>query len=123
MRAAVLVDGGQPGRPGVRCVRLRRQPGIKHPGGGRPLDWVQIGAVAGATIELPSAALRSANLRLQGSGQGAVGTAGYLAELPPLISEISAGRITVTTSTVPLAEVEQAWTCPETPGERTVLVP
>ena len=61
----------------------------------RPLDWVQIGAVAGATIELPSVALRSASLRLQGSGQGAVGTDDYLAELPSLISEISAGRITV----------------------------
>ena len=46
-----------------------------------------------------------------------------LAELPSLISEISAGRITVTTSTIPLAEVEQAWTRPETPGERTVLIP
>ena len=89
----------------------------------RLLDWVQIGAVAGATTELPSVALRSANLRLQGSGQGAVGAADYLAELPSLISEISAGRITVTTRTVPLADVEQAWTRPETPGERTVLVP
>ena len=67
--------------------------------------------------------MRSANLRLQGSGQGAVGPAGYLAELPSLISEISAGRITVITSTIPLAEVEQAWTRPETPGERTVLIP
>ena len=66
---------------------------------------------------------RSANLRLQGSGQGAVGAADYLAELPSLISEISVGRITVTTSTVPLADAEQAWTRPETPGERMVLVP
>jgi NADPH:quinone reductase-like Zn-dependent oxidoreductase len=89
----------------------------------RPLDWVQIGAVAGPTIELPSVALRSANLRLQGSGQGAVGAADYLAELPPLISEISAGRIAVKANPVPLAHVEQAWTRPEAPGERTVLIP
>ena len=89
----------------------------------RPLDWVQIGAVAGATIELPSAALRSASLRLQGSGQGAVGAADYLAELPSLVSEISAGRITVKANPVPLAHVEQAWTRPEAPGERTVLIP
>jgi hypothetical protein len=68
-------------------------------------------------------ALRSANLRLQGSGQGAVGAADYLAELPPLISEISAGRITVKANAVPLADVEQAWTRPEAPGERTVLIP
>jgi threonine dehydrogenase-like Zn-dependent dehydrogenase len=90
---------------------------------GRALNWIQIGAVAGPTIELPSVALRSANLRLQGSGQGSVGPADYLAELPSLIDAISNGVIAVKATTVPLAEVEQAWTRKEAPGERTVLVP
>jgi NADPH:quinone reductase-like Zn-dependent oxidoreductase len=89
----------------------------------RALDWIQIGAVAGPTIELPSVALRSANLRLQGSGQGAVGPADYLAEMPSLIDAISDGAIAVKANTVPLADVEQAWTRNEAPGERTVLVP
>ena len=57
----------------------------------RALDWIQIGAIAGPTIELPSVALRSANLRLQGNGQGAVSTKAYLAELPSLVEEIDAG--------------------------------
>jgi NADPH:quinone reductase-like Zn-dependent oxidoreductase len=90
---------------------------------GRALDWIQIGAVAGPAIELPSVALRSANLRLQGSGQGAVPAETYRAELPALASEITAGTITVKANTVPLAEVEEAWTRAEVPGERTVLVP
>src|SRR3984957_1532546 len=90
---------------------------------GRALDWLQIGAVAGPTIELPSAALRSANFRLQGSGQGSVSPRGYLAELPSLVAEISAGTIAVTPRPVPLAEVEAAWSAPELPGVRTVLVP
>ena len=68
-------------------------------------------------------ALRSANLRLQGSGQGAVGPADYLAELPSLINAISNGAISVKANTMPLADVEQAWTREEEPGERTVLVP
>ena len=89
----------------------------------RALDWIQIGAVAGPDIELPSAALRSANFRLQGSGQGSVSPRGYLAELPALIGEISAGTIGVRPCVVPLADVERAWTSAETPGERTVLVP
>jgi NADPH:quinone reductase-like Zn-dependent oxidoreductase len=89
----------------------------------RALNWIQIGAVAGPTMELPSAALRSANLRLQGSGQGAVPAGDYLAELPALIDEINAGTIAVKANTMPLADVEQAWTQPEVPGERTVLVP
>jgi NADPH:quinone reductase-like Zn-dependent oxidoreductase len=89
----------------------------------RALDWIQIGAVAGPTIELPSVALRSANLRVQGNGQGAVSTAGYLAELPSLVDEIDAGTIAVSAAAVPLADVERAWTQPEPAGVRTVLVP
>lgn len=89
----------------------------------RPLDWVQIGAVAGATMALPSVALRSANLRIQGNGQGAVSPAAYLAELPALVEEIDAGTIDVTARRVPLADVESAWVAPEEPGVRTVVMP
>ena len=89
----------------------------------RAMNWIQIGAMAGPTIELPSVALRSANFRIQGNGQGAVSTAAYLAELPSLVREINAGTIAVKPNTVPLADVEAIWTQPDPPGERTVLVP
>ena len=89
----------------------------------RAMDWIQIGAIAGPTIELPSVALRSANFRLQGTGQGAVSAAAYQAELPSLVTEIDAGTIGVQANTVSLADVEQAWTQPDVPGQRTVLVP
>jgi NADPH:quinone reductase-like Zn-dependent oxidoreductase len=89
----------------------------------RAMNWIQIGAIAGPTIELPSVALRSANLRLQGNGQGAVSTEVYLAELPSLVDEINAGAIAVTTNTMPLTDVEKIWATADRPGERTVLVP
>ncbi len=89
----------------------------------RALNWIQIGAMAGPTIELPSVALRSANFRLQGNGQGAVSTEAYLAELPSLIDQIDAGTIRVTPLTRPLADVEAVWKEPDAPGTRTVLVP
>jgi len=89
----------------------------------RRLDWIQIGAMAGPTIELPSIALRSANLRLQGNGQGAVSTEAYLAELPGLVDEIDAGRIGLRANVKPLADVELVWAAVDEPGERTVLVP
>jgi len=89
----------------------------------RAIDWVQIGSVAGPTIELPSVVLRSANLRIQGNGQGAVSTAGYVAELPSLVEEIDAGTIEVKAREVPLADVEKAWGEPEASGVRTVLIP
>lgn len=89
----------------------------------RALDWVQIGSVAAPTMELPSAALRSANLRIQGVGQGSVSPHAYLSELPSLVAEIHAGTLTIATETYPLSEVTQAWTTPETPGRRRVLIP
>jgi len=89
----------------------------------RAMNWIQIGAVAGGAIELPSVALRSANLRVLGTGQGAVSGPAYLAELPSLVAEIDSGAIAVTANTVPLADVETAWTRAAPPGERTVLVP
>jgi NADPH:quinone reductase-like Zn-dependent oxidoreductase len=89
---------------------------------GRELNWIQIGAMAGPTIELPSVALRSANFRLQGNGQGAVSTRAYLEELPSLVDEIDRGGIAVTARALPLADVEEIWNAPEVPGVRTVLV-
>jgi len=89
----------------------------------RAMNWIQIGSTAGPTIELPSAALRSANFRLQGNGQGAVSTSVYLAELPSLVHEIDAGTIAVKTKSLPLADVERIWAQADVPGERTVLVP
>jgi NADPH:quinone reductase-like Zn-dependent oxidoreductase len=89
----------------------------------RALNWIQIGSVAGPTIELPSVALRSANLRIQGNGQGAVSPQGYLAELPSLVEEIGVGTLTINAHPVPLADVEAAWTTPGPSGQRTVLIP
>jgi NADPH:quinone reductase-like Zn-dependent oxidoreductase len=88
-----------------------------------PLDWVQIGALTGPDLDLPSAWLRGANLRIQGSGQGSVSPRTYLGELPGLVAAINAGEITVNVATSPLAEVESVWTRPAAPGVRTVLVP
>jgi hypothetical protein len=74
-------------------------------------------------MELPSVALRSANLRIQGNGQGAVSTETYLAELPSLIDEIGAGTIGINVRPVPPAEVEAIWDVPDAPGVRIVVNP
>jgi NADPH:quinone reductase-like Zn-dependent oxidoreductase len=89
----------------------------------RALRWVQIGSVAGPDIALPSAALRAANLKVMGSGQGSVSTRGIVEELPALAREIDAGTFAVDAESVPLAEVEAAWTAPVATGRRLVFVP
>jgi NADPH:quinone reductase-like Zn-dependent oxidoreductase len=89
----------------------------------RAMNWIQIGAMAGPTLELPSVALRSANLRMQGNGQGAVSPKAYLAELPSLIEEIGTGTLQIQARAVALREVETAWISPELSRERIVIMP
>jgi hypothetical protein len=43
--------------------------------------------------------------------------------LPSLIDEIDAGALRIGVRTVPLSEVEAAWTDPDGSGVRTVIVP
>jgi NADPH:quinone reductase-like Zn-dependent oxidoreductase len=89
----------------------------------RRIEWVQIGSVAGATMSLPSAALRSTNLRVLGSGQGSVPLAQIVAELPRIADAIATGKIAVNALPIPLADVERAWSAPVPSGQRVVLIP
>ena len=108
---------GPPAERAIRAIVTHRRDRS------RPLDWIQIGAVAGPDLALPSAALRAANLRVMGSGQGSVTTAAIVAELPALAAELSAGTFTVDAAPVPLSDVETAWNAPTAPGRRIVLTP
>ncbi|MDI5961607.1 quinone oxidoreductase family protein [Streptantibioticus silvisoli] len=86
-----------------------------------PLDWIQIGSMAGPDITLPSFVLRAANLRIMGSGQGSLTAAGIVAELPSLVRELTAGTLTAAALPLPLSQVERAWTAPTEPGSRVVF--
>jgi NADPH:quinone reductase-like Zn-dependent oxidoreductase len=97
-------------------VRARTEPS-------KPLLWIEIGSMAGATLTLPSAALRAANLQLLGSGQGSLTTAAIVAELPALIDQITLGSFAVDPVVRPLSEVESAWEAVTAPGQRIVFVP
>ncbi len=90
----------------------------------RLLSWIQIGAVAGPDVRLPSATLRQANLHVLGSGQGSVGAAGMLAVLPELAAQLGAGAFSVDAVGRPLADVATLWnTPPAGPAARLVLLP
>jgi len=89
----------------------------------KPLRWIEIGSMAGATLALPSAALRAANLQLLGSGQGSLTTAGIVAELPALAERITSGALRVDPLPTPLRDVEAAWSAPTVSGQRIVFVP
>ncbi len=94
----------------------------KRSDAGKPLTWIEIGSVAGASADIPSAALRAVRLHIVGSGQGSVPTRDILAELPILISEITGGTFDIDARAVPLAEVEAAWNATVT-DQRIVITP
>jgi NADPH:quinone reductase-like Zn-dependent oxidoreductase len=87
---------------------------------GLPLTWIQVGSVAGLTAAIPSAALRAARLQIVGSGQGSVPTRDILAELPDLATEITNGTFRIDARTIPLADIETAWT--DTDSDRRVVI-
>jgi NADPH:quinone reductase-like Zn-dependent oxidoreductase len=117
--ADIVVDylWGAPAERAIRALVTRRRDRS------RPLDWIQVGSVAGPDITLPSAALRAANVRIMGSGQGSVTTAEIVAQLPALAAEITAGTFTVDAAPLPLSQVETAWNAPAAAGRRIVFVP
>lgn len=89
----------------------------------KPIDWIQIGSVAGPTMDLPSVVLRSTNLRVMGSGQGSVSAKAIVAELPHLAAQICSGKIPVDAMPVSLSQVEETWNAPMPANRRVVLVP
>jgi NADPH:quinone reductase-like Zn-dependent oxidoreductase len=89
----------------------------------RLLSWVQIGAIAGPEIALPSAALRQANIHFLGSGQGSVSARGILETLPSLADEIDRGTFAIDAIARPLADVESIWNASDRHTERIVLTP
>jgi len=87
---------------------------------GKPLNWIQVGSVAGPAAAIPSAALRAARLQIVGSGQGSVPTRDILTELPALAAQITSGTFRLDARTVPLADIEAAWK--ETDGNQRIVI-
>lgn len=103
--ADVVIDyvWGQPAADVMRSLVMARQDR------GRRLDWIAIGSTAGQEAPVPSAALRASGLSIVGSGQGSVGRAAFVSELPGIVSAIADRTATVDAENAPLREVEARW--------------
>jgi NADPH2:quinone reductase len=110
----VVVDfvGGSPGARAIAALGLH----------GR---YVQVGSKAGATIEVPTALLRSRLLTLRG-------TAGFrephdrrAAAYAELLDLAAAGRLAVDVTAIPLGDAAEAWRLPDgsADGKLVVLPP
>jgi NADPH:quinone reductase-like Zn-dependent oxidoreductase len=91
-----------------------------QPEGSSRTRLVEVGTSAGATITLPGALLRSVDLHLSGSGFGSVPLDQIMSAIPEFFSFAAQGHFTVTVESVPLSQVETAWTAVEK-GKRIVF--
>lgn len=70
---------------------------------------VEVGSMAGNTITLPAATLRSIDLTMMGSGFGAASLDPVLSAIPSLFALAAKGTLTIPAAGVPLEQVEEAW--------------
>jgi NADPH:quinone reductase-like Zn-dependent oxidoreductase len=89
--------------------------------------FVQIGSMAGLTMNLPAGVLRSAGITISGVGFGSVpldvlGSTRTEA-LPRLFGMVASGELHLRTQERKLADVEQVWGASEPSGTRVVLTP
>ncbi len=74
-----------------------------------PIRFVQIGALSGGNITVPSATLRSSALVLMGSGIGSIPLKGMVGAIRGVLQAVVPGKLKIETAVVPLADVEDTW--------------
>jgi NADPH:quinone reductase-like Zn-dependent oxidoreductase len=84
---------------------------------------VEIGEMAGATISLSAAALRSAGLELYGSGGGSVPHTAIFDAFAQVWALAAQGTLCIDTEPVSLADIEDAWLRQDVRGRRMVIIP
>ncbi|WP_295990255.1 zinc-binding alcohol dehydrogenase family protein [Rugamonas sp.] len=75
-----------------------------------PLRFIQIGAISGPDITLPSAALRSSSIELKGSGMGSISLPRILHTMQQLLQDAVPAGLEIATNVIPLAQVAEHWT-------------
>lgn len=90
------------------------------------VNYITVGEMAGATIQLPSTLLRSRKIELLGSGIGSISYKEikeyFTTELPTAYQWAAEGKIIMPLETVPLSDIETAWQTPEKQGKRNVVM-
>ncbi len=85
-----------------------------------PIRFIQIGAVSGSDITLPSAALRSSAIVLMGSGIGSIPFDRLVRAVGGVFQAAVPADLKIATHPIALSNVEQAWARDESAG-RIVL--
>ena len=82
----------------------------------RPVRFVHVGAASGEeNLEIPSAALRSSNVQLMGSGVKSVPFPKLLEAVSKIFAITASADLQIATKTIPLAAIEEGWVAPGNP--------
>ena len=85
---------------------------------------VEIGEMAGPTIALSAAALRSSGLELYGGGGGgSIPPKAIFDAFPQICALAASGKLRIDIERAPLADVETLWQQQDLPGRRLVIIP
>jgi len=87
------------------------------------LRLIEVGEMAGPTISLPAAALRSSGIEIYGSGGGSIPHTAIFDAFPQLWALAAGGKLRIDTEPVPLAEIQSAWQRTDGSGRRLVVKP
>lgn len=86
------------------------------------LRWIEVGQMAGATIQLSAALLRSKNIEISGSGIGPISMKDMLKSLENMVPMVMEGKLTTSVTTIPLKDIEKKWEETADAKERVVVV-
>jgi NADPH2:quinone reductase len=106
------------GRPTEQLTRALIPDSFAMP---RPTRLVQIGEAAGPALQLTADALRTSGLEIYGAARNMA--TGMAAAYQQVIDWVRSGQLTIDVTTMPLSQIEQAWTRTDLRGTRLVIVP
>lgn len=86
------------------------------------LRWIQIGQMAGPTIQCSAVILRSQNIEIIGSGIGSISPKEFLQSLEQMIPMIIQQQSNISVKTIPLKDIENKWKEIEQSKERVVVI-
>ncbi|CAF1494855.1 unnamed protein product [Adineta steineri] len=86
------------------------------------LRWVEIGQMAGPTIQCSAMFLRSKNIEIMGSGIGPISLTEMLKDLEHMVPLVMEGKLTTSVITIPLKDIETKWEETANAKERVVVV-
>ena len=84
---------------------------------------IEVGQMAGSSITLSAAVLRSSGLEISGIGAGTIPFERVMEAIPQLIEFAASGKLSIETESIRLSEVGEAWQRRSNENRRRVFVP